>query len=467
MKALIIDDKTDLYQIVEQFPELTQCDLFHSKNTTEILKIIQDKDIQIVFYDWDNDSKIALSLLNQINNMDILVDVIFVGKSLSSQKVMELINQGLTEYITKPLSPKLVLDSLKRIHERRKLRSETYQLEKRLAQKYLFQGIVGKNPYMLEIFSLIEKIAQYFTTVLITGETGTGKEMIAKAIHALSKTKNRNLVIMDCVSIPDTLFESELFGYKRGAFTGADKDKKGLFEEAHKGIIFLDEIGDIPFPTQSKLLRLLDHHEFRPLGSTETRTADVKIIAATNRNLRESVKNGSFREDLFHRINKVTIHLPPLREKPEDIPLLVRYFLDRFNAKFSKDIKGISRQVQKLFLKHSWPGNVRELDNVMERSVMLCEKDFVDVDDLTQDLQTLYTSKSQIPFINKDKLSTLDELEKDYIRYLLDTTKYNLKETASILKISRTTLYNKPKNNTTCPMFVVFMTPFSCKGCAI
>jgi len=342
MKALIIDDKTDLYQIVEQFPELTQCDLFHSKNTTEILKIIQDKDIQIVFYDWDNDSKIALSLLNQINNMDILVDVIFVGKSLSSQKVMELINQGLTEYITKPLSPKLVLDSLKRIHERRKLRSETYQLEKRLAQKYLFQGIVGKNPYMLEIFSLIEKIAQYFTTVLITGETGTGKEMIAKAIHALSKTKNRNLVIMDCVSIPDTLFESELFGYKRGAFTGADKDKKGLFEEAHKGIIFLDEIGDIPFPTQSKLLRLLDHHEFRPLGSTETRTADVKIIAATNRNLRESVKNGSFREDLFHRINKVTIHLPPLREKPEDIPLLVRYFLDRFNAKFSKDIKGIS-----------------------------------------------------------------------------------------------------------------------------
>jgi transcriptional regulator with PAS, ATPase and Fis domain len=356
---------------------------------------------------------------------------------------MELINHGLTEYLAKPVRPPTILNLIKKVSERKRLRKETFQLERRLAKKYFFQGIVGKNPYMLEIFSLIEKIAQYFSTILITGETGTGKDMIAQAIHAMSRTQNRTLVICDCVSIPDSLIESELFGYVKGAFTGADKDKKGLFAQADEGIILLDEIGDIPHAFQAKLLRVLETHEYRPLGTTETRRANVRIIASTNRDLRECVRNGSFREDLFHRLNKVEIHLPPLREKPEDIPLLVGYFLDIFNGKFEKLIRGVSRRVQKLFLKYEWPGNIRELENVLERASMLCMKDFIDIEDLPEELQERFASKTHLPFLGRDQLTTLDDLERDYILYLLDETGHNLQKSAKILGISRTTLYNK------------------------
>jgi DNA-binding NtrC family response regulator len=371
------------------------------------------------------------------------VDVVFLGRPLGDLTVIELINQGLTEYLAKPVKPDTVLDLVKKIHDRRKLRQETFQLERSLAKKYLFQGIVGKNPYMLEIFALVEKIAQYFSTILITGETGTGKEMIAQAIHAMAKTQNPKLMICDCVSIPDNLIESELFGYARGAFTGADRDKKGLFAEAHDGIIFLDEIGDIPHTFQAKLLRVIENHEYRPLGSTDTLTTNVRIIAATNSDLRDCVRQGSFREDLFHRLNKVEIHLPPLREKPEDIPLLVRYFLERFSVKFGKEINGVSRRVQKLFLRYEWPGNIRELENVLERGAMLCHKDFVDIEDLPENLQAHYSSKSQLPFLGREQLSSLEDLERDYIQYLLDVTEHNLQKAAKILRISRTTLYNK------------------------
>jgi len=296
---------------------------------------------------------------------------------------------------------------------------------------------------MLEVFSLIEKISKYFTSVLITGETGTGKEMVARAIHNLSQRQNKNLVICDCVSIPENLFESELFGYTKGAFTGADKDKRGLFEEAADGIIFLDEIGDIPLSIQAKLLRVLEYHQFRPLGSNIIKKVNLKVIAATSHNLRDAIKRGVFRDDLFHRLNKVEIYIPPLRERPEDIPLLVRYFLDHYNNKFSKNLNGISQEVQKLFLKYDWPGNVREIENVLESSSMLAKKEFIDINDLPKYLQDFQPSK--IPFIINENLSTLDELEKEYIIYLLKICRNNLRKTAKILNISRTTLYSKLK----------------------
>ncbi len=443
MNILIIGPYADLPEYIRGHPLTERCDTLDSATLGEILGHIQVHDIQIVFFDWDSDPDQALALLHGIKHLDAYVDVIFTGRPLPDQTVIELINQGLTEYMPSPRKPPAVLRLLKRLHDQRKIRQETYQLERRLAKKYLFQGIVGKNPYMLEIFSLIEKIAQYFSAILITGETGTGKEMIAHAVHALSKTKNKKLVICDCVSIPDSLFESELFGYVKGAFTGADKDKKGLFAGAHQGIIFLDEIGDMPLPLQAKLLRVIENGEYRPVGATATQTADVRVIACTNRDLRECVRSGSFREDLFHRLNKVEIHLPPLREKPEDIPLLTRYFLENFNRKFAKEIRGVSRRVQKLFLRYEWPGNVRELENVLERAVMFCQKEFIDIEDLPQDLQARYSSKSQIPFMGREQLSSLEDLEKDYILYLLDFTRHNLQRTAKILNISRTTLYNK------------------------
>ncbi len=443
MNVLIVEDHPSLYEVAKSSLLISRIDTIDTPNVGAILGHIQVNDTHVVFFDYDQHQERALALLNGLKHLDAYVEVVFVGVALGDLTVMELINQGLSEYLVKPVMPPQVLNIVKRVRDRKMLRQETFQLERRLAKKYFFQGIVGKNPYMLEIFSLTEKIAQYFSTILITGETGTGKEMIAQAIHAMSRTRNKTLVICDCVSIPDTLIESELFGYVKGAFTGADRDKRGLFAEAEDGIILLDEIGDVPHTFQAKLLRVIENGEYRPVGATENLKANARIIASTNRDLRESVKNGTFREDLFHRLNKVEIHLPPLRDKPEDIPLLIRYFLDGFNEKFKKEIRGVSRRVQKLFLKYEWPGNIRELENVLERASMLCMKEFIDIEDLPEELQQTFASKSHLPFLGRDQLSSLDDLEKDYIQYLLVVTKYNMQKTAKILEISRTTLYNK------------------------
>ena len=343
----------------------------------------------------------------------------------------------------KPYERDILGDVLRRVSRKGELRRETLNLEKKLERKYVFQGLISRNPTMLEIFGTIENIAKYFSSVLITGETGTGKEVAARAVHGLSPFKDKPLVICDCASIPETLFESELFGYKKGAFTGADRDKHGLFEEADGGTIFLDEIAEIPVAVQAKLLRVLENHEFRPLGGNESVTVDVRVLAATNKDLAEMVRAGTFREDLLHRLNKVTIELPPLRERPEDIPLLVRHFLQIASRSFSKNVRGVSREVQKLFLKYNWPGNVRELANVLESAAMLSKKDFVDVANLPKYLRDYVPPEGAVAFAGRGHLTTLDDLEKDYISYLLKVTKGNLRQTAKILSISRTTLYNK------------------------
>jgi DNA-binding NtrC family response regulator len=445
LNLCVFDEDTPDHDQIKQFAHNNNFILYFDDEKDDILLSFREKDIHIVFIDLDVDESKALSLLEKIKDLDPLVDVILMGQHKESEKVVGLINKGASDYLEKPLDSEGIQRALQEIIDKRALRRETFILEKRLEQKYFFQDIIGKSPYMLEIFSLIEKVAKHFTSILITGETGTGKEMVARAIHRLSPYANCKLIICDCVSIPESLFESELFGYMKGAFTGADKNKKGLFEEAHEGIIFLDEIGEIPPSIQAKLLRVLEQHEFRPLGSTETKKVNVRVIAATSRNLREGIQEGTFREDLFHRLNKVEIHLPPLRERTEDIPLLARYFLNEYSKSFNKELKGISQKVQKLFLKYEWPGNVRELENVLERAAMLAKSHFIDVSDLPQYLQDSLPSLTKIPFLSKEHLSTLDELEKEYIIYLLNLVGNNMKKTAKILNISRTTLYNKLK----------------------
>lgn len=440
---LIIGEDLSLYDQIKNSPISINFNIFFCGTHEDIFSFIKNNSIKVIILDLEGMEREKLNLLKRLKKFDPLVDVIIVDKPTSSEKVMNWINQGATDYLAKPLEMNAFRFILNKIAERRALRREAFLLEKKLEKKYIFQGMISKNPYMLEVFTLIENISKYFTSVLITGETGTGKEMVARAIHQLSLNRNKALVICDCVSIPENLFESELFGYVKGAFTGADKNKRGLFEEAHEGIIFLDEIGEIPVSIQAKLLRVLENHQFRPLGSNENKTIDVRVVAATSQNLREAIKNNTFREDLFHRLNKVEIYLPPLRERLEDLPLLVRSFLHRCNKKFSREIKGVSRQVQKLFLKYDWPGNVRELENVLESSAILCKKDFIDIIDLPKYLRDFLPSKSKIPFIDKANLTTLNNLEKEYIHYLLKASNKNLRKTAKILGISRTTLYNK------------------------
>ncbi|MCK4495999.1 MAG: sigma-54-dependent Fis family transcriptional regulator, partial [Candidatus Aminicenantes bacterium] len=364
MNILIIDEDPSLHDLIKQSSIASFCNIYFPndyEDYEELFIFIKDNNIHVIIADLDRNKKERLILLKKIKTFDPLLDMIMVGKSLAPEEVVDLINQGASDYLARPLQLDSIQKTLKNIINKKALRRKTFLLEKSLEKKYSFHGIIGKSPYMLEIFSLIEKISKYFSSVLVIGETGTGKEMVARAIHNLSQVNNKNLVICDCVSIPENLFESELFGYAKGAFTGAYKDKNGLFEEAHNGIIFLDEIGEIPLSIQAKLLRVLEHHQFRPLGSNKIRNVEIRAIAATSRDLRKDIESGTFRKDLFHRLNKVEIHLPPLRKRPEDIPLLARHFLNHYSKKFSKKIEGVSQEAQKIFLRYEWPGNVREL----------------------------------------------------------------------------------------------------------
>jgi DNA-binding NtrC family response regulator len=440
---LIISDDFSLYESVKKAPVAADLNVFFAQTGDAYLDVIRENAIRVVLADCGGALAAGLIILKKIKKADALVDVLVGGPALGREAVLDVIRAGATDFVPKPYERDILGDILRRIGRKRELRRETLHLERKLERKYVFEGLISRNPTMLEIFGLVENIAKYFSSVLITGETGTGKEVVARAIHGLSPVKDRPLVVCDCASIPESLFESELFGYKKGAFTGADKDKRGLFEEADGGTIFLDEIAEVPAAVQAKLLRVLEAREFRPLGAAESTVVDVRVLAATNRDLAEAVRTGAFREDLFHRLNKVVIELPPLRERPEDIPLLVRHFLQGANRGFGKNLRGVSREVQKIFLKYAWPGNVRELANVIESAAMLCKKDFIDVANLPKYLRDYVPPQGALAFAGGSRLSTLSDLERDYIVYLLKVTKGNLRQTAKILSISRTTLYNK------------------------
>jgi len=443
MNLLILAEKLDFYLPLKEFLSSKGFGVYYSSKKDNFYLIIKEKEIKVVLLDLIEEETKDFSLLKSIKNFDPLIEIIIAGDRIPASKIAEAIKLGATDYLTKPVEIEKFYSILEKIQKKILLRKSTYELEKELVQKYVFEGMVGKNPQMLEVFSLIERVSKYPVSVLITGETGTGKEMVARAIHNLSPRRNKKFIICDCTSIPETLFESELFGYLKGAFTGADKSKDGLFKEADGGTIFLDEIAEIPVSIQSKLLRVLEEHQFRPLGSTKNVKVDVRIICATSRDLRESIKKGDFREDLFHRINVVEIKLPPLRERKEDIPLLWSYFLEKFNKKFEKKVLGISQRAKKVLLNYPWPGNVRELENTIERAVMLCEDKFIDLKDLPDSLKN-YEYGEEILYPIHSNL-TLEELEKIYIISVLKKTKNNKQRAAKLLGLSRPALYRKLK----------------------
>lgn len=445
IKLLLLIEDFSLYDLLMKSSIADNCEIFFLEKIGDASTSIKANNINVVIIDIDRNKAERFNLLKDLKKSDRLLNVIITGQPLMANDVIKFINHGAVGYLEKPAKLEEIEKIFEKITEKSKLRQETYQLEKKLEKKYYFEGMVGKSPHMYELFSLIETIAPYFSRILITGETGTGKELVAKAIHNLSPFNEKELVVCDTASIPENLVESELFGYKRGAFTGADRDKPGLFEEAHGGIIFLDEIGEIPLTTQSKLLRVLENGQFRPLGSNQYIKVNIRVIAATNRDLRESVKNGKFRQDLYHRLNRVEIHLPPLRERREDISLLIRHLLNMISVKMDKKVSGVSRDVQKLLLKYDWPGNIRELENVLERASILTKKTFIDLVDLPKDLLDYSKSKLKMPFFSQEDFATLDEMEKEYISFLLKKTGNNLRKTSIILNISRTTLYNKLK----------------------
>jgi len=375
--------------------------------------------------------------------------VIMMSAYGTVDQAIETVKQGAYDYISKPFKVEEILLVLRKAEERERLRRENVQLKAQLDSidsQRSFGGMVGTSKVMQEVFSLAGKVAPYSTTILITGESGTGKELVARGIHLAGKGKDAPFVAVNCGSIPENLLESEFFGYVKGAFTGADKDKKGLFEEADQGTLFLDEIGELPLDLQVKLLRVLQEQEVRRVGAVKSQSINVRVLAATNRDLAALVKQGGFREDLFYRLNVITVHIPSLREHPEDIPVLCRFFLDKFVIRLGIQVQGIAPAAMDLLMQYAWPGNVRELENVLERALILTDKDSI----LPEHLPVQFGAKGEQRRID-DFFGTYSLkkakiiMEKRLIQRAMEHTGGNKSKAAQLLELSYPALLSKLK----------------------
>ncbi len=364
--------------------------VFSSTSRSPVPDIIAKNSIEIVLISSETKPSLdspSLQTLKDIKNFDERIEVLLLAPRCSREFALKAVQTGAADCLSAPGDYDTILKTLNSVNDYYNIRKQTGQLERDIEALYTFQGMISRNPRMLEVFSLIKRLAKHFTSILITGETGTGKEMVAKAIHNLSPRADKQFVPCNCSAFPETLLERELFGHVKGSFTGATDSKPGIFEYAGGGTVFLDEIGEMAVSLQSKLLRVLEGRTIRRIGSPNETRVDVQIITATNRDLRLAIKEGRFREDLFYRINVIDINLPPLRDRKEDIPLLCHYFLSRVNGTCGKNIKGISRGAQLRLMEHPWEGNVRELQNVIESTALLTAKDYISEGEITAQLE--------------------------------------------------------------------------------
>jgi len=408
------------------------------------LDLIHQVRPQIVLLDLVMPGVQGMEVLQKILEFDPGIDVILMTGFYSTESAVEAIQKGAADYFPKPCSPDKLREKINQIKEVSKHRQRSLKLENELLENFEFDGMIGRSPLMLELFSQIHRIAPHFRSVLITGPTGVGKELVAKALHRLSPGHKGNFVALNCSSISEALAESELFGHVKGAFTGALQDKVGIFEYADGGTAMLDEIGEMPLPLQAKLLRVLQNQELQRVGSPVVRKVNVRVVAATNRDLPEMVSQGKFREDLYFRLCMVELKVPSLSERREDLPLLQRHFLKSFAAQYKKPLAGLTRRAQTLMSRYSWPGNVRELENVIGHACMMAAAEVIDVRDLPERIQTLPTSaKAEI----EEQLS-MDQLAQVHAQRVLARVGGNKARAAEILGISRTYLYQLLKKNT-------------------
>jgi DNA-binding NtrC family response regulator len=362
-------------------------------------------------------------------------EVILMTAHYSTDSAVDAIQKGACDYLTKPLSIEKLRRRIALLLSEAEERRRTYELDHELLNACQFEGIVGRSPLMLDVFARIRRVAPHFQNVLVTGPTGTGKELVARALHRLSPVASGPFAICNCSAIVETLVESELFGYVRGAFTGANQDKVGVFEFANGGIVFLDEIGELPLASQGKLLRVLQNSEIQRIGSPVLRTVDVRVIAATNRNLRSLVAEGKFREDLYYRLAMAEIPLPRLMDRREDMPLLQRHFLEKFAAQYNKPVTGITRRAQNRMATYTWPGNVRELENTIGNACMMADGPVIDINDLPEPVRGLATAAQD------DNLAPLHEMQRRHVIRVLEHVGGNKSQAAEILGISRATVY--------------------------
>jgi two-component system response regulator AtoC len=392
----------------------------------------------IIITDVRMGDKDGMEVLRSFKKISPETTVVIITAFGSIETAIEAIREGAFDYISKPFKLEEIKVTIQRALEQRKLLQENKFYRQELLSKYQFQNVIGRTPQMLHVYKTIAKVADTKSTVLLCGERGTGKELVARSIHYNSLRNHYPFIPLDCASLVETLMESELFGHVRGAFTGALSTKKGLLEEADGGTLFLDEVSNLSLSMQTKLLRFLQEHEIKRVGETESIKVDVRVIAATNQSLDPLVKNGKFREDLFDRLNVVSITLPPLRERNEDIPLLANHFLHKFSEENKKSISHISPEALEILLQYSWPGNVRELEHTIERAVILSIHPIILPEDLPR---KMFDEMREVEIVPSEKLLPLKEIEKRYVLKVLQGTKGNKKKASEILGIDRTTLY--------------------------
>ena len=444
-RLLIIDDDEGLRDSLQLVLAAEGYEAVCAADAEAALARIDQSSFDVVLCDLRMPGMDGMELLPQIVRRLPDSTVLMMSAYGTEDLAIEAMQNGAYDYLAKPFQPSELLLTLRKARERERLRRRASLLEREVQRAAGDRPIVAASPPMIELLDLIERAAGYKTTVLLTGESGTGKEVLARAIHAQSPRRDESFVAVNCGAIPENLLESELFGHVKGAFTGADRARRGLFVEAHQGTLFLDEIGELPLALQVKLLRVLQEEEVRPVGESKSRSVDVRVLAATARNLEAMVAEGGFREDLYYRLNVVELRVPPLRRRPEDIPLLVDHFFARSCAELGKPLRGLSDETLQRLIAHSWPGNVRELENVIERAVLLSDQDTVPASALPASLglpSEPGPAGSASGFALKPARK---RFEAELIRRALQSTQGNRTHAARLLEISHRALLYKIK----------------------
>ena len=448
LSVLIIDDNTKSLELLSSALAQPGLEILTASDPEQGLDLVYNRHPQIVLTDLVMPSLSGMEVLERIMEFDPSTEVILMTAHYSTESAVEAIKKGASDYLNKPISLAALRERVGRLVEEARKQQRSLQLEGELLASSEFEGMIGRSPVMCEMLPQIRRVAPHFRTMLITGETGTGKDLVARALHRLSPVAHGRFVVLNCSAVVETLFESELFGHVKGSFTGATGDKAGLFEHAHGGTLFLDEIGDMPLATQAKLLRVLQDQEVQRVGSLTPRRVDVRVIAATNHNLRVAVAEKRFREDLYYRISMVEVHVPRLAERKEDLPLLERHFISRFAAQYGKEIRGLTHRAQARLSLHGWPGNVRELENVLGHACMMAMGDTIDIQDLPAYLRS--SSPQEEPRHApppEAESGTLAEQERLLILRALETAGGNQSQAARILRIGRDALRYKLKKH--------------------
>ena len=443
-KILVVDDEAPHRQMLDAVLSVEGYEIYHAGDGQEAISLVEERFYDLILMDIRMSKVGGIEALKKIKKISPGIPIIIMTAYASVSTAVDALKSGAYDYLTKPLDIEELKILIEKALHHRKLEQENVYLKERLGDRFDFSNIIGRSPAMQDLFETIALVAPSEATVLIAGESGTGKELIANAIHHNSPRKDRAFIKVNCAALPETLLESELFGHEKGAFTGALARKQGRFQLAHTGSIFLDEVGEMTPTTQTKILRVLQEREFEPLGSTQTLKVDTRVIAATNKNLLEEIEQGNFREDLYYRLNVVTLEVPSLRERREDISLLADFFLKQYAEKNQRLIKGFTPKAMDLLIRHDWPGNVRELENVVERAVIMARGDLISQGELPDAIRSLEGEMEEAE-IDLSPGRSLKEVERDMILRTLEDTDGNRTRTAEILGISRRTLQLKLK----------------------